>query len=154
MQETLEKKKGKDCCTCFNCSMVGYAKNEFLQCKKPSWLECPTPTFFILFYFIDSFVNLWWLQASKVALISFFETWRAELGSDIGITIVTPGLNKSEMSDSANLSKVYFELNEAWKLILHQPMILNQVYFAFMLEAMKCLKPLDTKRVRRSNSIE
>ena len=116
-------------------------------------LYSPTPTF-LFFIFIDSFVNLWWLQASKAALISFFETWRAELGSDIGITIVTPGLIKSEMSDTANLSKVYFELNETWKLILHQPMILNQVYFAFILEAMKCLKPLDTKRVRRFNSIE
>ncbi|XP_065627416.1 11-beta-hydroxysteroid dehydrogenase 1A-like [Quercus suber] len=42
----------------------------------------------------------------NAAPISFFETWRAELGSDIGITIVTPGLIKSEMSDSANLSKV------------------------------------------------
>lgn len=51
-------------------------------------------------------------------------------------------------------SKVYSELNEAWKLILHQPMLLNQVYFAFILEAMKCLKPLDTKRVRCFNSIE
>ncbi|KAK7854443.1 hypothetical protein CFP56_032286 [Quercus suber] len=49
---------------------------------------------------------------------------------------MTPRLIKSEMSDSANLSK----------LILHQLMILNQVYFAFILEAMKCLKPLDTKR--------
>ena len=67
---------------------------------------------------------------------------------------MTPGLIKSEMSDTANLSKVYFELNETWKLILHQPMILNQVYFAFILEAMKCLKPLDTKRVRLFNSIE
>ena len=38
--------------------------------------------------------------------------------------------------------------------LLHQPMILNQVYFEFISEAMKCLKPLDTKRVRCFNSIE
>ncbi|XP_023889693.1 11-beta-hydroxysteroid dehydrogenase A [Quercus suber] len=44
-------------------------------------------------------------NASKAALISFFETLRAELGSDIGITIVTPGLIKSEMSEATKLSK-------------------------------------------------
>ena len=65
------------------------------------------------FFLIDSFVNLWWLQASKAALVSFFETLRVELGSHIGITIVTAGLIKSEMS--TNLSKVYCELNETWK---------------------------------------
>ncbi|XP_023877752.1 11-beta-hydroxysteroid dehydrogenase A isoform X1 [Quercus suber] len=37
-------------------------------------------------------------NASKAALVSFFETLRVELGSHIGITIVTPGLIKSEMS--------------------------------------------------------
>ncbi|KAK4569037.1 hypothetical protein RGQ29_004439 [Quercus rubra] len=42
-------------------------------------------------------------NASKAALISFFETLRVELGSHIGITIVTAGLIKSEMS--TNLSK-------------------------------------------------
>lgn len=129
--------------------MVRYSRIELLQCKKPCNL-----CYSHIFLLTNCLWNLWWLQASKAALISFFETWRAELGSDIGITIMTPGLIKSEMSDSANLSKVYFELNETWNLILHQPMILNQVYFAFILEAMKCLKPLDTKRVRRSNSIE
>ena len=67
------------------------------------------------FFLIDSFVNLWWLQASKAALISFFETLRVELGSDIGITIVTPGLIKSEMSEATKLSKVYCELNETRK---------------------------------------
>ncbi|KAK9995338.1 hypothetical protein SO802_020024 [Lithocarpus litseifolius] len=44
-------------------------------------------------------------NASKAALISFFETLRVELGSDIGITIVTPGLIKSEMSEATKLSK-------------------------------------------------
>ncbi|XP_030938953.1 11-beta-hydroxysteroid dehydrogenase 1B-like [Quercus lobata] len=44
-------------------------------------------------------------NASKAALISFFETLRVELGSDIGITIVTPGLIESEMSEATKLSK-------------------------------------------------
>jgi short-subunit dehydrogenase len=37
-------------------------------------------------------------NASKAALISFFETLRTEFGPDIGITIVTPGLIDSEMT--------------------------------------------------------
>ncbi|XP_030968006.1 11-beta-hydroxysteroid dehydrogenase-like 4A isoform X1 [Quercus lobata] len=36
-------------------------------------------------------------NASKAALISFFETLRTEFGQDIGITIVTPGIIESEM---------------------------------------------------------
>ncbi|KAJ6418055.1 hypothetical protein OIU84_001442 [Salix udensis] len=36
--------------------------------------------------------------ASKAALISLYESLRIEFGSDIGITIVTPGLVKSEMT--------------------------------------------------------
>ncbi|KAM7272338.1 hypothetical protein ACFE04_027001 [Oxalis oulophora] len=37
-------------------------------------------------------------NASKAALYSLFETLRLQLGSDIGITIVTPGLVESEMT--------------------------------------------------------
>ncbi|KAJ4728820.1 Hydroxysteroid 11-beta-dehydrogenase-like protein [Melia azedarach] len=44
-------------------------------------------------------------NASKAALISFCETLRTEIGSDIGITIVTPGLIKSEMRLSGSLPK-------------------------------------------------
>ncbi|GMY15158.1 11-beta-hydroxysteroid dehydrogenase 1B-like [Fagus crenata] len=44
-------------------------------------------------------------NASKAALISFFETLRTEFGSDIGITIVTPGLIQSEMASIENRSK-------------------------------------------------
>ncbi|XP_057479186.1 11-beta-hydroxysteroid dehydrogenase 1A-like [Actinidia eriantha] len=36
--------------------------------------------------------------ASKGALISFFETHRTEVGSDIGITIVTPGFTNSMLN--------------------------------------------------------
>lgn len=44
-----------------------------------------------------SLVFLQWLQAGKAALISFYETLRVEFGSDIGITIVTPGLITTDM---------------------------------------------------------
>ncbi|XP_056170721.1 11-beta-hydroxysteroid dehydrogenase A-like [Syzygium oleosum] len=44
-------------------------------------------------------------QASKAALISFYETLRTELGSEITITIVTPGLIESEMTRGKFLSK-------------------------------------------------
>ena len=39
------------------------------------------------------------MQASKAALISFYDTLRIELASDIGgITVVTPGFIESEMT--------------------------------------------------------
>ncbi|KAM3744017.1 hypothetical protein ACB098_06G019900 [Castanea mollissima] len=47
------------------------------------WLSTPGSSFY---------------NASKAAQISFFETLRTEFGQDIGITIVTPGLIESEMT--------------------------------------------------------
>ncbi|KAL3571300.1 hypothetical protein D5086_028549 [Populus alba] len=47
--------------------------------------------------------------ASKAAITSFYETLRAEFGSDIGITIVTPGVVESEMSQGDFLSKAQLE---------------------------------------------
>lgn len=44
-------------------------------------------------------------NASKAALISFYETLGTELGSDIGITIVTPGIIESEITDEEFVSK-------------------------------------------------
>ncbi|XP_050290361.1 11-beta-hydroxysteroid dehydrogenase-like 3 [Quercus robur] len=44
-------------------------------------------------------------NASKTALISFFETLRTEFGQDIGITIVNPGVIESEMTQSDYLSE-------------------------------------------------
>ncbi|WVZ26141.1 hypothetical protein V8G54_004685 [Vigna mungo] len=44
-------------------------------------------------------------NASKAALISLYETLRTELGRDVGITIVTPVLIESEMSQGKILSK-------------------------------------------------
>ncbi|KMS97690.1 hypothetical protein BVRB_5g124740 [Beta vulgaris subsp. vulgaris] len=43
-------------------------------------------------------------SASKAALVIFFETLRVELGGDIGITIVTPGLIESELTKGKFLS--------------------------------------------------
>uniref|UniRef100_A0A2N9J4J0 Ketoreductase domain-containing protein n=1 Tax=Fagus sylvatica TaxID=28930 RepID=A0A2N9J4J0_FAGSY len=44
-------------------------------------------------------------NASKAAQISFFETLRTEFGPDIGITIVSPGLIQSEMTQGQYLSQ-------------------------------------------------
>ncbi|KAI5562981.1 hypothetical protein BDE02_15G086600 [Populus trichocarpa] len=44
-------------------------------------------------------------SASKAAITSFYETLRAEFGSDIRITIVTPGVVDSEMTQGDFLSK-------------------------------------------------
>ncbi|XP_004309297.1 PREDICTED: uncharacterized protein LOC101306394, partial [Fragaria vesca subsp. vesca] len=38
--------------------------------------------------------------ASKAAQTCFFETLRAEIGSDLGITIVSPGVVQSEMTET------------------------------------------------------
>lgn len=38
------------------------------------------------------------LQASKAAMSAFYETLRVELGSDVKITIVTPGVIESEFT--------------------------------------------------------
>ncbi|KAA3458220.1 11-beta-hydroxysteroid dehydrogenase-like 6 isoform X1 [Gossypium australe] len=44
-------------------------------------------------------------NASKAALISFYETLRIEFGTRIGITIVTPGFIETEMTEGKFLSK-------------------------------------------------
>ncbi|KAK4569111.1 hypothetical protein RGQ29_004488 [Quercus rubra] len=44
-------------------------------------------------------------NASKAALISFFETLRTEIGSNIGITIVTPGLIDSEITRGPSIQE-------------------------------------------------
>ncbi|KAF6137913.1 hypothetical protein GIB67_041786 [Kingdonia uniflora] len=51
--------------------------------------------------------------ASKAALINLYDTLRVELGSEIGITIVSPGFTESEMSEGKHLSKDgVVEINE------------------------------------------
>nr|CAB3499062.1 unnamed protein product [Digitaria exilis] len=44
-------------------------------------------------------------NASKAALIRFYETLRAELGSEVGITILTPGYVESEMTKGKGIQK-------------------------------------------------
>ncbi|CAN0906002.1 11-beta-hydroxysteroid dehydrogenase A [Linum grandiflorum] len=53
--------------------------------------------------------------ASKAAVISLFEEMRVEVGSEVGITIVTPGLVKSEMSQTEEVRSEPFV-----KLIPHE----------------------------------
>ncbi|KAJ6676454.1 RETINOL DEHYDROGENASE-RELATED [Salix viminalis] len=48
-------------------------------------------------------------SASKAAITSFYETLRAEFGSDIRITIVTPGVVESEMTQGDFASKAQLE---------------------------------------------
>ncbi|XP_050376854.1 11-beta-hydroxysteroid dehydrogenase-like 4A [Argentina anserina] len=47
-----------------------------------------------------SIPRLSFYNASKAAQTCFFETLRAELGSDLGITIVSPGVVRSEMTET------------------------------------------------------
>ncbi|XVE56543.1 hypothetical protein DITRI_Ditri04bG0019500 [Diplodiscus trichospermus] len=54
------------------------------------WLYAPRTSFY---------------NASKAALISFYETLKIEFGIEIGITIVTPGLIETEMTEGKFLSK-------------------------------------------------
>nr|GEY67057.1 11-beta-hydroxysteroid dehydrogenase 1B-like [Tanacetum cinerariifolium] len=44
-------------------------------------------------------------NASKAAVVSFYESLRMELGSEVEITIVTPGLTESEMSQGKIMDK-------------------------------------------------
>ncbi|XP_075669636.1 11-beta-hydroxysteroid dehydrogenase 1A-like [Castanea sativa] len=50
--------------------------------------------------------NFSFYNASKAALISFFETLRTEFGQDIGITIVNPRVIESEMTQGDYLSEI------------------------------------------------
>ncbi|CAN1318187.1 11-beta-hydroxysteroid dehydrogenase A [Linum perenne] len=56
-----------------------------------SWLPAPRMSFY---------------NASKAALVAMYETLRVELGTQVGITIVTPGLIESEMTDETKWSQV------------------------------------------------
>ncbi|KAF5792999.1 putative 11-beta-hydroxysteroid dehydrogenase [Helianthus annuus] len=44
-------------------------------------------------------------NASKAAVVSFYESLRMELGSEVGITIVTPGLTESEITQGKIMNK-------------------------------------------------
>jgi NAD(P)-dependent dehydrogenase (short-subunit alcohol dehydrogenase family) len=64
------------------------------------------------------------MQASKAALVSLYETLRVEVGSEIGITIVTPGYIESE------LTKGKFLLGPDAKMGVDQDMrdVSNQIF--------------------------
>lgn len=68
---------------------------------------------------------LQWLQASKAAVTSLFDTLRTEFGSDIGITIVTPGLIESEMTEPELISEVC----QLGLLLLLHLTCLNSLFF-------------------------
>ncbi|TVU46341.1 hypothetical protein EJB05_05867, partial [Eragrostis curvula] len=49
--------------------------------------------------------RLTFYNASKAALLRFYETLRSELGSEVGITILTPGYVDSEMTQGKMIEK-------------------------------------------------
>lgn len=52
-----------------------------------------------------SLIFSWWIQASKAAVIAFYETLRIEFGSKVGVTIVAPGVVDSEMTQGKFMTK-------------------------------------------------
>ncbi|KAK7853549.1 11-beta-hydroxysteroid dehydrogenase 1b [Quercus suber] len=58
-------------------------------------------------------------NASKAAQVSFFETLRTEFGQDIGITIVTPGVIESEMTQEFLPAVGFRNVNYQTQLILY-----------------------------------
>ncbi|KAK8472722.1 hypothetical protein PHAVU_002G285200 [Phaseolus vulgaris] len=56
-------------------------------------------------------------NASKAAIISFFETLRMEAGSAIGITIATPGLIKTDLSRAAKSDFKLFAIQVAMERV-------------------------------------
>ncbi|XP_021775835.1 11-beta-hydroxysteroid dehydrogenase 1B-like [Chenopodium quinoa] len=74
-------------------------------------------------------------SASKAAVISFFETLRVELGGDIGITIVTPGLIESELTKGKILSK-------EGKMVLDQDMRDVEISAVPVTSAERCAKDI------------
>lgn len=65
-------------------------------------------------------ISYW--QGSKGALISLFDTLRVEIGSDVKITLVDPGLVETEMTtvtkSMSNDDAVHFT-NERWTKVSH-----------------------------------
>lgn len=46
-------------------------------------------------------------QASKAAVLSFFETLRMEVGSDVDISVVTPGMVETSLANKKWLEEVH-----------------------------------------------
>lgn len=75
--------------------MAPHAPPELLQCKIPISYRISCYVSYVLIFYKLLYLNS---KASKAAVISFYETLRVEIGSEIGITVVTPGLIESEMT--------------------------------------------------------
>lgn len=98
--------------------MVQLSEIKHLRCKKWSKYAISNLFYNVLLFSVDLYssevrllikklVHIF-VQATKAAVISFFQTLRIEVGSEIGITIVTPGLVDSELTDGDFMSKVSF----------------------------------------------
>lgn len=91
----LKKSKGRIIVIASTCGWFPLPRTSFYNVKLHI-------IFILLFnYLTNQIIYVWfvgWCQASKAALISFFETLRVELGWSIGITIVTPGFIKTELA--------------------------------------------------------
>ncbi|KAL5862614.1 hypothetical protein ACOSQ3_000128 [Xanthoceras sorbifolium] len=74
-------------------------------------------------------------NASKAAVIALYETLRIEFGEDIGITIVTPGLTESEMTDGKFL-------NKEGKLVVDQEMRDVQISLTPVQSTEECAKAI------------
>lgn len=96
--------------------MDEWSKNKRLQCNFSHLI-----LLFILFYIILQGLNS--CQASKAALTAFFDTLRIELGSEVKITIVTPGFIESEITQGKFLQRdgnmeVQQDMRDVSKLVL------------------------------------
>lgn len=85
-------------------------------------------------------------QASKAAVISFYETLRVEIGKDVGITIVTPGLIESEMTQGKFLSRegrlrVDTEMRDVRFSTLYLHFYIANVKMCFRVEILQVTKP-------------
>ncbi|KAJ8422178.1 hypothetical protein Cgig2_015731 [Carnegiea gigantea] len=76
--------------TCFAISHLRNIGGKIIvMVSSASWVPMPTLSIY---------------NASKAALVAFYQTLRVEVGSDIHITIVTPGFIKSEMTKGKHLA--------------------------------------------------
>ncbi|KAJ8421018.1 hypothetical protein Cgig2_002931 [Carnegiea gigantea] len=81
---------GSVCVTRFAISHLRNTGGKIIaMASSASWVPMPTLSIY---------------NASKAALVAFYETLRVEVGSDIHITIVTPGFIKSEMTKRKHLA--------------------------------------------------
>ena len=103
-----EEERREDLRQLLGCGGVGNAKNELLQRKRVDIkIELPFLCLAIHAGHTNSSSKFTekTLQASKAAVLNFFETLRMELHDEVGVTIATPGWIESEMTKGKHLSK-------------------------------------------------